>query len=57
MASKQKRKGKMLGIIEKVKELFKCKTGRKAECELQQEEKPEDKTQEQTGCSEEGGSN
>lgn len=47
----------MLAIIEKVKELFKCKCGKKEESEPQQEEKPEDKTQEQTGNSEESGSN
>jgi len=47
----------MLAIIEKVKDLFKCKCGKKEESAPQQEEKPEDKTQEQTECSEEGGSN
>jgi len=47
----------MLAIIEKVKDLFKCKCGKKEESEPRQEEKPEDKTQEQTGNSEEGGSN
>ena len=47
----------MLSIIEKVKDLFKCKAEKKAECELQQEKKPENRTQEQTSCSKEGGSN
>lgn len=47
----------MLSIIEKVKHLFKCKAEKKAECQPQQEEKAEDKSQEQTSCSEEGGSN
>jgi hypothetical protein len=47
----------MLTIIEKVKDLFKCKCEKKEESEPQQEEKPEDKTQEQTGSSEEGDSN
>ena len=47
----------MLAIIEKVKDLFKLKYGEKEESEPQQQEKPEDKTQEQTGSSEEGGSN
>jgi len=47
----------MLSIIEKVKDLFKCKAERKNQCQPQQEEKPEDRTQEQTSCSEEDGSN
>ena len=47
----------MLAIIEKVKDLFKCKCGKKEEPEPQQQEKSEDKTQEQTGSCEEGGSN
>jgi hypothetical protein len=46
----------MLSIIEKVKDLFKCKTEKKAEAELQQEKKAEDKSPEQTGCTEEDGS-
>lgn len=47
----------MLAIIEKVKDLFKCKCKKKEESAPQQEEKPEDKTQEPKECSEEGGSN
>jgi hypothetical protein len=47
----------MLAIIEKVRDLFKYKCGKKEESAPQQQEKPEDKTQEQTGNSEEGGSN
>ncbi|MFH1613734.1 MAG: hypothetical protein ABIG61_01440 [Planctomycetota bacterium] len=47
----------MLAIIEKVKDLFKCKAERKNQCQPQQEEKPEDSSREQTHNSEEGGSN
>jgi len=43
----------MLAIIEKAKDLFKCK----AECQPQQEEKPEDKSRGQAGCSEEDSPN
>jgi hypothetical protein len=47
----------MFCIIEKVKELLRSKAEKKTECELQQEKKPEDNTQEQITCSEEDGSN
>jgi len=47
----------MLAIVEKAKDLFKHKCGKKEESASQQEEKPEDNTQEQTECSEEGGLN
>jgi hypothetical protein len=47
----------MLAIIEKVKELFECACGKTQESEPQQQEKSEDKSQEQTGSREEGGSN
>jgi len=47
----------MLSIIEKVKNLFKCKVKKKAKCAPQQGEKAEDKSQEQTGCSKKSDSN
>lgn len=47
----------MLSIVEKVKNLLKCKAEKKEKCQPQQEEKPEDSTQEQADSSEEGGSN
>jgi hypothetical protein len=47
----------MLSIIEKVKDLFKCKAKKKTEFELQQEKKSGDNTKEKTACSEEDSSN
>lgn len=47
----------MLAIIEKAKDLFKCKAEKEAECQPQQEEKHEDKSRGQAGCSEEDSSN
>jgi len=47
----------MLKLIEKVKDLFTCKTEKKPESRLQQEENVQDKSQEQTARVEEYGSN
>jgi len=47
----------MLSIVEKVKNMFRCKAEKKEKYQPQQEEKPEDSTQEQAGSSEEGASN
>jgi len=44
-------------LLKKSKTCLNAKCGEKEESEPQQEEKPEDKTQEQTGNSEEGDSN